>query len=288
MGTAAHVPGQAGGGTGGPVPGFDLMDLIDGVGGLLAGTANVIMQLSWPEVGYGVLESTVDSGKVTKHPFKRARTTFTYLAVALMGTDEERATYRRAVNRSHAQVRSTGESPVRYNAFDPALQLWVAACLYRGTVDVVERFRGPMTDEVADALYEACKPLGTTLQVEPGMWPADRHAFEDYWRAGLERVRVDPAVRRYLTDLAALRFMPWPVRALPGRSNRFFTTGFLPPVFRQAMELPWSAGDQRRFDRIVGALAAVSRRMPAPVRRLPFNWYLWDFRTRVRLGLRLV
>src|SRR5690349_24798586 len=41
-----------------------------------AGAANVVMQLSWPEVGYGVAESKVDSGNLLKHPWKRARTTF--------------------------------------------------------------------------------------------------------------------------------------------------------------------------------------------------------------------
>src|SRR6476660_6999398 len=36
-----------------------------------AGAANVIMQLSWPEVGHGVVESKVDSGNLLKHPWKR-------------------------------------------------------------------------------------------------------------------------------------------------------------------------------------------------------------------------
>ena len=49
---------------------------------LLAGPANVIMQLARPGVGYGVKESRVESGRVDRHPIKRARTTFTYLAVA--------------------------------------------------------------------------------------------------------------------------------------------------------------------------------------------------------------
>ena len=52
---------------------------------LLAGPANVIMQLARPGVGYGVLESPVQSGRVDKHPYKRARTTFSYLAVAVWG-----------------------------------------------------------------------------------------------------------------------------------------------------------------------------------------------------------
>ena len=50
--------------------------------GLLAGAANVIMQLASPGVGYGVMESRVESGRIDRHPIKRARTTFTYLAVA--------------------------------------------------------------------------------------------------------------------------------------------------------------------------------------------------------------
>jgi len=280
------VRAQKKGGDAGPA--LDVMDLIDGAGGLLAGGANVIMQLSWPEVGYGVLESKVDSGNVTKHPIKRARTTFTYLSVALMGTDEERKVYRRAVNGSHAQVRSGSESPVSYNAFDPELQMWVAACLYWGTVDIVERFRGPLADDIADALYEAAKPLGTTLQVKPEMWPADRHAFEEYWETSLGRIRIEPPVRQYLYDLAVLKFMPWPVRVLQARSNLFFTTGFLPAQFREAMQLEWTGMDQQRFDRIIGGVAAVSRRLPATMRRFPFNLYLWDFRMRVRLGFRLV
>ena len=62
--------------------------LEDGLMGmaLLLGPANVIMQLARPGVGYGVLESRVKRGRIDLHPIKRARTTFTYLAVALAGT----------------------------------------------------------------------------------------------------------------------------------------------------------------------------------------------------------
>ena len=74
---------------------------------LLAGPANVIMELARPGVGYGVLESRVESGRADRHPIKRARTTFTYLAVARRGTDEQKKAYSRAVSGSHAQVYST-------------------------------------------------------------------------------------------------------------------------------------------------------------------------------------
>lgn len=53
-----------------------IVDLLNPAAVLLP-AANVIMQLSCPGVGYGVLESPVDSGNVYRHPFKRARTTGT-------------------------------------------------------------------------------------------------------------------------------------------------------------------------------------------------------------------
>jgi uncharacterized protein (DUF2236 family) len=150
----------------GPAPkrrrgaGFD--DGLMGVA-LLAGPANVIMQLANPAVGYGVVESRVDSGRTDLHPIKRARTTFTYLAVATRGSDAQKAAYRRAVNKAHAQVYSTEDSPVKYNAFDTNLQLWVAACLYKGGVDVFRMFIGELDDEAADQHYRDSVTMGTTL-----------------------------------------------------------------------------------------------------------------------------
>src|SRR6202008_2981790 len=79
---------------------------------LLAGPANVVMQLARPGVGYGVLESRVESGRLDLHPIKRGRTTFTYLAVATAGSDAQKEAFRRAVNGAHAHVYSTPDSPV--------------------------------------------------------------------------------------------------------------------------------------------------------------------------------
>src|SRR5436309_4892680 len=82
--------------------------------GLGAGNANVIMQLSRLPVGHGVARSRVDSGRVDKHPIKRLRTTVSYLAISLLGSEEERAAMCREVNRVHAQVRSAPSDPVQY------------------------------------------------------------------------------------------------------------------------------------------------------------------------------
>lgn len=255
---------------------------------LMAGAANVIMQLARPGVGYGVIESRVESGRLHRHPIKRSRTTFSYLAVALLGSPEEKAAYRKAVNRSHARVRSSPSSPVRYNAFDSGLQLWVAACLYRGFEDTYRAFVGPPAPADRERLYKAAATLGTTLQVPPEAWPADREAFEDYWREEMKQVSIDEPVREYLLEIADLRFLPRPISMAFGGFNRFVTTGFLPPDFREEMRLSWSDRDQRRFDRFIAAVRAMVRVQPPPVRRFPFDLLLWDVRRRIRTGRPLV
>lgn len=263
-------------------------DIIVGAG-LISGPANVIMQLGRPGVGYGVLESKVDSGNLFKHPWKRARTTFTYLAVATMGTEQDKREYRKAVNRAHRLVRSDESSPVKYNAFDPELQLWVAACLYKGYEDIYEAFSGrPLPTRLRESMYAAAAPLGTTLQVRPEMWPATREEFEEYWTKGLQQVSIDEPVRKLLLDITTMQFLPAVLRVPFGRFNKFITTGFLPSVFREQMGLPWTARDQRRFDRITSAIGAVALRLPRPLRQFPFGALLWDVRRRLRTGKPLV
>jgi uncharacterized protein (DUF2236 family) len=264
-----------------------VVDLINPAAMLLP-AANVIMQLALPAVGYGVLESPVDSGNVYKHPFKRARTTGTYLAVATMGTDADRALIRDEVDRVHSMVRSTPSSTLPYNAFDPRLQLWVAACLYRYYVDQHEFLYGPLDDDVADALYRDARKLGNTLQVRTDMWPPDRLAFEEYWKQTLHRLRIDPPVRAHLRGVAALVFLPAPLRLLAGRFNLFATTGFLSAEFRDHMGLTWSAEQQRRFEWLLTALRIADRVVPRDVWIFGYRLYLWDLRFRARRGRSIV
>ena len=256
--------------------------------GLLAGSANVIMQLSRPGVGHGVVESRVTNGQLFRHPIKRTRTTLTYLAVAGLGTEAEKQHYRRAVNTAHAQVRSTASSPVKYTAFDPELQLWVAACLYRGIEDCQQAFIGPFDATAHEALYASAASLGTTLQVSRQMWPVDRAAFEEYWVGALPKISIDDTVRQYLYDVASIRFLPRWLSLPLGPFNRFVTTGFLPTKFREEMRLPWSPRRQRYFERLIAVLGVVVRSLPTALRRFPFNLALWDLRRRIKSGRPLI
>ncbi|AVL99039.1 hypothetical protein C6V83_00795 [Gordonia iterans] len=253
---------------------------------LLAGPANVIMQLALPAVGYGVYESKVDSGNLFRHPVKRTRTTLTYLAVAAMGSPELRKAYRHAVNKSHAHVRSTENSPVKYNAFDPALQLWVAACLYKGWEDVQRIYGDP--DAVTEEIYQQGSVMGTTLQMPREMWPDTRADFEEYWQRTVAELEIDDTIRSHLIKIMRLEFSYTPIQLIGGWWSETMTLGFLPPEFREKMRVEQSPAQRRFFD-VHNAVARIALRfMPKPVKAFPFNLMLADLEWRRRTGRPLV
>ncbi|WP_083962479.1 oxygenase MpaB family protein [Hoyosella altamirensis] len=260
----------------------------DGVSAALAGSANVVMQLSWPEIGYGVMESTVDSGNIFKHPVKRARTTLSYIAIALFGTVEERQAYGTAVNTSHRQVRSGPQSPVKYNAFNRELQLWVASCLYYGVRDSFIRMHGPLSDREEAVLLQACGRLGTTLQVHRDQWFTSLEEFTEYWESGLRRVHIDQRTARYFDDLMRAKFFPKPISFVLGPFLYWANAGFLPPVFREQLGITWSQRDQARHDRMMRILGVIGRRLPVIVRRFPNNAMRTSTNVRRKLGRPLV
>ncbi|CAM3512778.1 oxygenase MpaB family protein [Tsukamurella ocularis] len=264
-----------------------LRDAMD-VTSLAAGAANVVMQLVNKPVAYGVMESPVDSGSLYRHPVKRTRTTISYLAVAVLGTPQDKARYREAVNTAHRQVRSTASSPVKYNAMDRGLQLWVAMCLYIGYEDTHQLLRGRMNREQRALFYRDAAPLGTTLQVPADLWPATPEAFDATWvELCATRINPDETARTYLRQLVDFTFvgnLPGPVKAF----NRFMNAGFLAPKFREAMEIEWTARDQRRFDAFWRLVAFSNRFTPLALRRLPYHLLLADLRLRGKFGRRLV
>jgi uncharacterized protein (DUF2236 family) len=244
--------------------------------------ANVIMQLSWPEVGYGVSESRVLSGSLMHHPWKRLRTTAQYMAVAILGTDEERAAYREAVNVAHRQVRSTVESPVKYNAFNRELQLWVAACLFVFYEDTYQLLHGKLTDEQAQTFYQSAMPLGTTLQVREEQWPASRQEFEVYWNTACERIQMDDNIREFLLKIVDLKMINIVPRVFLAPLLRFLTLGFLAPVFRDNLGVDWTEADQRRFEHLFLFVSFVNRFLPKFVRTHNYAVLMADLRWRLK------
>jgi uncharacterized protein (DUF2236 family) len=241
----------------------------------LSGTANVIMQLSRPEIGYAVRDSVVTEGNLFASPRRRQRTTVGYLAVAVLGTPEERAAFRQATNRSHARVPG---------AFDPDLQRWVAACIYRGFEESRTLLHGPLRGAEREEFYRQGVVFGALLQMDPNLWPGDRDAFEELWRAELARARIDEAIAAYLMRIVHLEYLGRPVPARVRRIREWLAAGHLPEPLRTQLGLEWSAADQRRFDRFNRAVAVGVRRLPERHRAWPLTRALVDVRTRLAAG----
>ncbi|ATD72938.1 MULTISPECIES: oxygenase MpaB family protein [Gordonia] len=246
------------------------------------GAANVVMQLGWPEVAYGVMESKVESGALTKHPWKRARTTGQYLAVAILGTDEEKAAFRETVNSAHRHVKSDANSPVKYNAFNRELQMWVAACLFVGIEDMHLLLHGQMTEDEAEEFYQSSKTLGTTLQVPDDMWPATRKDFDRYWNLACQRIVIDDTTCDFLNDLVDLKMIN-PLIRLPFVSLlRFLTIGSLPPIYRDQLGLEWTEDDRRRFQHLFTFVSVVNKFLPKSIRFGGSRMLMRDLRRRMK------
>lgn len=248
---------------------------------LMPASANVVMQLSRRGVGRGVAESRVTSGSLVRRPLKRTRTTLAYIWVALYGTDDERREMRRSVDAQHRYVRSGPHDPVAYDAYDADLQLWVAACMYVGSRQGYETLYGSASDALAEELLARCGRFATTLQVPSARWPRDLGAFASYWRSATALVEIDEVTGAYLRDFINLRFLPRAVAVALGPLNRLLTGGYLDPVFRDALALPWGAREQRRFDRLARVAKWSNRFTPVSVGIFPWNLVRFDTRRRV-------
>lgn len=251
---------------------------------ILGGTSNVIMQLAKRPVAYGVMESKVTEGSLFENPKRRARTTMGYIAVTMLGGAEERSAYRTATNRSHARVVSEPGAKVEYRAFDPELQKWVAACLYRGAESAYELQHGPLTGAFREEFYRQGMVFGTTLQMPAEVWPATRDDFEAYWRETVAGLEIDDTARDYLMRVVRLEYLGRKIPAPLMRVRMRTVAGHLPPEFRALMHMAWEDEDQRRLERANRRIAAVQRAVPRSWREAPLRRQLRDVQKRLASG----
>ena len=246
---------------------------------MLGAGSTVMYQLAMKGVGLGVAEHSTTLSR----PVDRLRTTLTYVYVMTLGTEEEKRTVARLVNRMHARVRSAG----RYSAYDPDLQLWVAATLARNGETLYERVFGPMDPATRERVYRDSWIFGTALQVKPEMWPQTRAEFDAYWDDALTRLEPDPQVQCYAKQLLSTEGAPLTMRGLIPLQS-LMTRGNLDPRTREVLALPWSRRDQVVYDLFWKVFVPVYRLVPRRLRHLHAHLVLRDMRRRMRKGKRVI
>ncbi|WP_374009732.1 oxygenase MpaB family protein [Leifsonia sp. LS-T14] len=250
---------------------------------LAGGGRALLLQIAHPAVGRGVVEHSDFASRL----MDRFDGTMLYLTASMFGTDEELRAMRRIVNRAHAPVKAgePAEAPAvsgrPYNAYDPQLQLWVAATLYETMMKLHALVFGELTADQADAVYREFVEALSNLQLRADRWPDSRAAFDLYWVDMVKQLRVDDDVRVVARQILYPRHVPWWWRpSLP--AVRLVTAGLLPASVRREFQLPWNASRQRRFDRLIRWTAVVYPRLPARLRHLPRDRYRAKLRRAVQ------
>jgi uncharacterized protein (DUF2236 family) len=253
-------------------------DYLDETALLLGAGSAVMYQLALVGVGRGVAEHS----NTFDRPLDRLRTTLTYVYGILLGTEEERAAIARMVNKAHVPVKGDG-----YTAFDPYLQLWVAATLTYTGEQMYEKVFGPMDPASRERAYREGWAIGTALQVTDDMWPATRAEFDDYWARMQGELTPDPKVQRYARLLLTPSWKLWFLAPLIMLQS-LVTRGNLSPEARDVLGLPWSTRDQKRYDAFWRVFRATYPRLPKWLRTLYPRMVLRGFRKRMREGRRVI
>lgn len=230
--------------------------------------AAVAWQMAEPGVGRGVVRHS----RALDRPLDRLHGTMAYVYAVALGDAADRASIARHVDRAHAPVRGPG-----YSAFDRDLQLWVAATLYRGALDVHELFAGPVPPTDRDALYREAWAYGRTLQVRDGQWPATAEAFDAWWAQRAASLSVDDEVRAYVRAVLDGSGLPWWLRLLMPL-QRLATAGLLPPSLRMQYGIDWTPAHARRWETFRRWAPRLHRATPAIIRHLPARYFLWRWR----------
>lgn len=259
-------------------PPVDLRTVAAEVLPLVGGGRALLLQVALPAVGRGVVEHS----DFAERAMDRLHATMTFMCAAVFATPEEFAVARRRVNRAHAPVRAeaAGQAPA-YNAYDPQLQLWVAATLYRTMTDLHERVFGSFTPIEREGVYQEFTRLGANLQVPPSSWPATADAFADYWERMLGTVAVNDGTRALAQQILYPRNVPLWVRVLLPDA-RLVTAGLLPDGVREQYGLPWDDRRRLRYERWMRRLARWYPRVPRRLRHAPRDAYLRRVRRMVR------
>src|SRR5215468_9928914 len=264
-----------------PTPGFAPMHGPDSLTIRLSGDVRMglvsartfVMQVAHPAVGAGVGEfSSFRSDPWTRlEQITQSGIRYLYRGEAA-GFEEGRRL--RRIHRAIAGVDSRGR---RYHSLDPDVYGWVHFVFFDSIVTAHALFAEPLTSAQQERLFLEWRHGGRVFGLREEDLPA---SVDDYWRrhaAALEHTLepnavIDwilgpahvskPASLARLPDALWRRVWPW-----LGRLQRSLVLGTLPPAFRAklAPQQPWSARDQRRFDRF-------ARLVRTTVPRLPERW----------------
>lgn len=166
----------------------------------------VLLQIAQSGVGRGVGRHSNLSTRL----LERYENTAAFVYLNIFGNNTERHVIRNFVNKIHAKVNDKRTNKT-YDAFDPNLQLWVAATMYVCMLGSHQRVYGPLPEHEQEQVYQEFSVFGTSLQMPLSMWPDSRAAFASYWNDTIATLKVPNEAHNAVRDLFQPKYHKLPI-----------------------------------------------------------------------------
>lgn len=218
---------------------------------------------------------TTQSSKAHATPWKRLVHTAEMFDAVFFGSREEADRALAFTARMHRRVNGTigvQAGPygpdTRYDAFDPALMLWVTAPVFDSAEVLYDTFVRGLDDDERDRLYTEAVTWGELFGMPRDAMPATRREFRSWWPTQLTGAGVHLTDEARAVGVSIGTRMPSPAHLQPAmRAAGFLIVGSLPPVVREAYGLRWGRGEQLAHDAAARAVRTGRPVVPKRLRR---------------------
>lgn len=239
-----------------------------------------IMQTAHPVIGKAVAEHS----NYRTDAYGRLQRSLDLLWPVIFNDVEGAREYGKRLVDRHRTIKGTGDDGKAYHALNPEPYLWVHMTAYDGFLKMAEAFGDTLSDAQKQQLFEEWLQMGRQMGIRDKDMPADIPAYWVYWEKMItERLqrnetldyvlREEYFTRRPKPPITLLPDAVWAVVRMPiGKVMYLTTRATMPESFREKFNVPWSAADQRNFDRLMQVLRLTWKVLPERARWLPQAW----------------
>ncbi|HEX5631491.1 MAG TPA: oxygenase MpaB family protein [Acidimicrobiia bacterium] len=197
---------------------------------LFGGVRALLLHAAHPLVAAGARQTAT----YRRDPWSRLMRTLSLQLIVPFGTRDEAQHAADRINRLHTVI--NGTDPVtgeRYDALDPALLLWVHACLEESTVVFYELTVGPLSTADKQRFHEENLVAAELILLPRAAVPATYDEMTDYIRGVIASDRLQVTdVAREVADLIRGGPVPWHIKPI-WRFISFAAIGTLPEEVRR-------------------------------------------------------
>ncbi len=242
----------------------------------LIGPRPAVLQNMLAELGQGVYDHSTFFADTAE----RLKRTIPPIFQTVYGSDEDPSGSAAGlrVRDFHHHVRgempgTSGVAAGRYHALDPDTYFWAHATFLEQNLYFADTFVRRLTDAEKEQIYLESKTWYRRYGVSDRPMPPTYAEFQRYWDRVMEEVVVAHPSARYGVGYVTKGFpKPKMIHPLVWRLAApvfnplaaFLTTGGLPPRARDLLQLPWTAKQERRYQRFAQLC-----------RSSPVTW-IWD------------